>query len=225
MESSSNDLIINDIVSNANGIVLISWKYISSRLPKYYHIQIYNENHHHLIYQRSIDGQQSSISIDLSRHLTKLPSTYIFCINIRQKKSCRNIVLQLNSNLIKSASLALSINKQDNEQFIYLLGGILLGAILVCSILIIICYCRLCHDSKENISTINSNEKSPKTFYYHPLNIISYPQQQSNNTSECSLHSSIDTTSHLINDPYHIYQQIPSVHNCQIHSTRTHVLV
>ncbi|CAF4548795.1 unnamed protein product, partial [Rotaria sp. Silwood2] len=122
----------------------------------------------------------------------------------------------------------LSSNKQENEQFIYLLGGILLGAILVCSILIIICYYRLHYYSKENlsqISSINSDEKkSLKTFYYHPLNIISYPQQPSSNTSECSLHSSIDTN-HLTNDPYHIYQQIPSVHNCQLHLKRTHILI
>lgn len=222
------DLIINDIIFNSNGILIISWNYISSQLPKYYHIQIYNENYQRLIIQRLIDGRQKSIEINISSHLTKLPSTYLICISVRQKKSCRNIVLQSKSlNLIKSEpSFVLSENKQDNEQFIYLLGGILLGAILVCSILIIICYCRLRQYSQQNItSTINSNEKSPKTFYYHPLNIISYPQQQSNNTSECSLHSSIDTTSHLTNDPYHIYQQIPSVHNCQIHSLRTHALV
>jgi hypothetical protein len=219
--SSSKELTINDIVFKPNNILIISWECVLSRLPKYYHLQIYDENHH-LIFQRLVDGEQRSIEIDISDYLTDLPSIYIVCINIRQKKSCRKISLQ--SNLIKSASLILSSNKQENEQFIYLLGGILLGAILICSILIIICYYRLHHYSKEKIPSINSDEKPPKTFYYHPLNVISYPQQQSSNTSECSLHSSTDT-SHLTNDAYHIYQQIPSVQNCQIHSTRTHVLI
>jgi hypothetical protein len=221
IELSLNELVINDIIFKPNGILIISWEYMLSRLPKYYHIQIYDENHQ-LIIQRLVDGQQRSSEIDVSDYLTKYSLIYDVCINIRHKKSCRKISLQ--SNVIKSASLILSSNKQDNEQFIYLLGGIFLGAILICSILIIICYCHLRHDSKEKISSINTDENTPKTFYYHPLNIISYPQQQSSNTSECSLHSSTDT-SHLTNDPYHIYQQIPSVQNCQIHSTRTHVLI
>jgi len=193
-----------------------------SRLPKYYRIQIYDENHENLLFQRLIDGRERSIEIEILNYVTKFPSINIVCINIRQKQYCRKIILE--SNIIKSASLVLLSNKQDNEQFIYLIGGILLGAILVCSILIIICYCRLCYDSKEKLSSINSDEKSTKTFFYHPLNIIGYPQQQSSHTSECSLHSS-SNTSHLTNDPYHIYQQIPSVQNCQIHSTRTHVLI
>ncbi|CAF4443977.1 unnamed protein product, partial [Rotaria sp. Silwood2] len=228
IESSLNELIIKDIIFNSNGILFISWEYMLLQLPKYYHIQIYDKNHHHMIYQHLIDGRQQSIEIDMSDYIEKSSSIYIVCINIEHKKYCRNISLKLNTNLIKSASLILSSNKQENEQFIYLLGGILLGAILVCSILIIICYYRLHYYSKENlsqISSINSDEKkSLKTFYYHPLNIISYPQQPSSNTSECSLHSSIDTN-HLTNDPYHIYQQIPSVHNCQLHLKRTHILI
>jgi hypothetical protein len=192
-------------------------------LPKYYQIEIYDEHHRDLIYQRLVDGEKRSIDIDISNSLTQFPSINIVCINIQEKISCRKVSLQ--SNNIKSASLVLSSNKQyDNEQFLYLIGGILLGAILVCSILIIICYCRLHHNSENQLSTLNPHEKSVKTFFYHPLNIISYPQQQSNHTSECSLHSSTDT-SHLPNDPYHIYQQISSVQNCQIHPTRTHVLV
>jgi hypothetical protein len=194
-----------------------------SPLPKYYHIEIYDENHQNLIYQRLVDGKKRSIEIDISNSLTQFPSINNICINIQEKKSCRKVSLQ--SNNIKSASLILSSNKHDdNEQFLYLIGGILLGAILVCSILIIVCYCRLRSNSENQLSTINPHEKFVKTFFYHPLNIISYPQQQSNHTSECSLHSSTDT-SHLTNDPYHIYQQIPSVQNCQIHPARTHVLV
>jgi hypothetical protein len=218
IESSLNELIINDLVFNSNGTLIISWEYLLSRVPKYYHIQIYDENHRDLIFQRFIDGRERSVEIDIS----KFPSINIICFNIRQKKYCRKVSLP--SNFIKSASLVLPSNKQENEQFIYLIGGILLGAILVCSILIIICYCRLRSYSNENLSSITSDEKSVKTFFYHPLNIISYPQQPSNHTSECSLHSSTDT-SHLTNDPYHLYQQIPSIQNCQIHSTRTHVLV
>ncbi|CAF1402598.1 unnamed protein product [Adineta steineri] len=226
IETLSNSLIIKDIVFNSNDILIISWEYMSLRLPKYYQIQIYNENHKYLIFHRLIDGRQKSIEIDISSHLTNYPMTYIICINLRQKKTCRNIILQTNRNSIKSASIILSPDKQNNEQFVYLLGGILLGAVLVCFILIVICYCRLRQHSKDKKKlSINSNEKIPKTFYYHPLNVISYPQQQSNTTSECSLHSSTDTTSHLTNDSYHVYQKIPSVHNCQIHSTRTHVLV
>jgi hypothetical protein len=221
---SSDELIINDIVFNPNGILIISWEYLLLRLPKYYHVEIYDENQHHLILQRIIDGRQRSVEIDITDHLTKSPSIYIICINIRHRKYCRNVLLQSNSNTIKSASLILSSNKQENEQFIYLLGGILLGAVLVCSILIIICCWRIRQYSKDKLSTINSNEKSKQTFYYHPLNILSYPQQQSSNTSECSLHSSTDT-SHLTHDPYHIYQQISSIQNCQIHSTRTPILI
>ncbi|CAF0975735.1 unnamed protein product [Rotaria sp. Silwood1] len=229
IESSLNELIIKDIIFNSNGILIISWEYMLSQLPKYYHIQIYDKNHHHMIYQRLIDGRQQSIEINMSDYIEQSSSIYIICINIEHKKYCRNIFLKKsNNNLIKSASLILSSNQQDNEQFIYLVGGILVGAILVCSILIIICYYRLHYYSKENrskISSINCDEnKSLTTFYYHPLNIISYPQQQSSNTSECSLHSSIDTN-HLTNDPYHIYQQIPSVHNCQLHAKRTHILI
>ncbi len=217
-----NELIINDIVFNPNGILIISWENMLERLPKYYHMKIYDENHQYLIFQRLIDGRERSIEIEISNYIKKFPSINIVCINIRQKKYCRKIFLQ--SNIIKSASLILSSNKQENEQFIYLIGGILLGAILICSILIIICYCRLHYYSKKQISSIHSDDKSTKTFFYHPLNIISYPHQQSSHTSECSLHSSTDT-SHLTNDPYHIYQQIPSVQNCQIHSTRTHVFI
>jgi len=222
IKSSLNELIINDVVLNPNGILSISWECMLSRLPKYYHIQIYDENDQNLILQRLVDGRERSIEIDISNYVTKFPSINIVCINIREKKYCRKIYLQ--TNIIKSASLILSSNKQENEQFIYLIGGILFGAILVCSILIIICYCRLRYSSKDKLSSINSDEKLPKTCFYHPLNIISYPQQQSSHTSECSLHSSTDT-SHLTNDPYHIYQQISSVQNRQLYSTRTHVLI
>ena len=214
-DSSLSELIINDPTFNSNGLLILSWEYMLSSLPKYYRIEIYDENHRNLIYQHLVNGDKRSIEIDSS----KFPSINIICINIQERKSCRKVSLP--SNNIKSASLILSSNKHDdNEQFLYLIGGILLGAILVCTILIIICYCRLRTNSKKQFS----NEKSVKTFFYHPLNIISYPQQQSNHTSECSLHSSTDT-SHLTNDLYHIYQQIPSILNCQIYPTRTHVLV
>ncbi|CAF1660713.1 unnamed protein product [Rotaria magnacalcarata] len=226
IESTLNELIIKDIIFNSNGILIISWEYLLSQLPNYYHLEIYDKNHY-IIYQSLIDGQQRSVEIDISDYFEKAPSIYIVCINIEHRKYCRNIFLTLNSNLIKSTSIVLSSNKYNYEQWIYLLGGILLGAILVCSILIIICYYRLRYYSKENLSqipSIKSDEKSVKTFYYHPLNIISYPQPRSSNTSECSLHSSIDTN-HLANDPYHVYQQIPSVHNCQLHPKRTHILI
>src|SRR5947208_2822032 len=104
-ESSLNELIINDAALNSNGILIISWEYMLSRLPKYYHIQIYDENHEHLIYQSLIDGQERSIEINISNYLKKFPSINIICINIRQKKYCRKIYLQ--TNLIKSSSLIL----------------------------------------------------------------------------------------------------------------------
>ncbi|CAF5140803.1 unnamed protein product, partial [Rotaria magnacalcarata] len=178
IESTLNELIIKDIIFNSNGILIISWEYLLSQLPNYYHLEIYDKNHY-IIYQSLIDGQQRSVEIDISDYFEKAPSIYIVCINIEHRKYCRNIFLTLNSNLIKSTSIVLSSNKYNYEQWIYLLGGILLGAILVCSILIIICYYRLRYYSKENLSqipSIKSDEKSVKTFYYHPLNIISYPQ-------------------------------------------------
>ena len=224
-KSSLNELIINDIVFNSNGILIISWEYMLSRLPKYYHIQIYDKNHHHLIFQRLINGQERSTKIDISHYIQKFPSILIVCINIQYRKYCRNIYLQSNTNSIKTASLILSSNKYKNERLIYLLGGILLGTILVCSMFFIMCYYRFYYYySKETRTSMNSNEKSLQTFYYHPLNIISYPQQPSSNTSECSLHSSIDAN-HLTNDPYHIYQQIPSIKACHRHSNGTHILV
>lgn len=228
IESSSNELIINDIVLNSNGILIISWDYMLSQLPKYYHIQIYDKNNHRRIYERLIDGRLRSIEIDITGYIQTFPTTLTACINIEYKRYCRNIFLQSTANLIKSASFAVSTNKYDHEQqYIYLLGGILLGAILVCSVLIIICCCRLRYYSKANLSqtsSINSDEKSLKTFCYHPLNIISYPPQASSNTSECSLHSSVDV-SHSTNDPYHLYHQIPSVYNCQLYPKTTHIVI
>ena len=223
--TSSNDVTIKDVVLNPNGLLALAWESKSSRSAKYYQLQIYDQANHQLIFQRFIDGRQRAMEIDLSPYLSNSPVTTVVCLNIRQKRSCRTVAFQPDTNVIKSASLALSSNKQNNDQFVYLIGGILLGAILVCSILIIVCYCRLCNDADERNSSPTCAEKSSRPFYYHPLNVISYPPQPSNNTSECSLHSSIDTASQLVNDPYHVYQQIPSAHNCQIHSTRTHVVV
>lgn len=206
-------LVINDIVSNSHGQLILSWQYQTSSLPNYYQIEIYDEHEQELLDQRLIDGHQQSIIIEKT-----LPSNCIVCIHCEEKKFCRNISLPSNS--IQSASFLLSsankhshADEDDNEQYLYLIGGILLGATLVCTILILICcYCRLRSNMKEQVKP---------SLIYQPLNMISYPSQQ---TSECSLHSSTDT-SHLSNDPYHIYQQIPSIHNCQIYSTRTHVRV
>ena len=209
-------MVINDIIINSNGRLTLSWKYQSSPLPKHYQIEIYDEHEQELLYQRLIPGHEQSMNMNIPSSFRVFPSIYIVCIHIEEKKFCRNISLPSNS--IQSASLILSsTNKHshdDNEQYLYLIGGILLGAILVCTILILCCFRRLRSDVEEKVQPI-------QTLLYHPLNMISYPSQQ---TSECSLHSSTDT-SHLSNDPYHIYQQIPSIHNCQIHSTRTHVRV
>ncbi len=236
--SSIDELIINDISYNPNGMLTITWDYMISILPKYIHLQIYDENNRYVIFQSLIDGEQRSIEIDIKNYIKEDLLIYMICLSIRNNKYCRNIQLQQmkSSNLILS-SKKLNNNTQQSLQFIYLLGGIFLGAIFVCIILIIICYWRIRHISKTKLK--NSIEKLPTTntlyhpplhssIFYRPLNIISYPQQQqqqqSCDTSECSIHSSTDT-SQLANDSYHIYQQIPSVYNCQIHPTRTHILI
>ncbi|CAF4805426.1 unnamed protein product, partial [Rotaria sp. Silwood1] len=230
------ELIINDISYNPNGMLTITWEYILSTLPKYIHLQIYDDINRHILLQRLIDGNQRSIEIDIKNYLNKSSTIYMICLNIRQNKYCRNIQLQQ----IKSSSLILSSDKYENNQslqYIYLLSGIFLGAIFVSIMLIIVCYWRIRHISKDKLS--NSIEKLPTNTLYHPpprssifyrpLNIISYPQQQkqqqqhSCDTSECSIHSSTDT-SQLANDSYHIYQQIPPVYNYQMHPTRTHIL-
>ncbi|CAF3754613.1 unnamed protein product [Rotaria socialis] len=236
------ELIINDISYNPNGMLTITWEYLLSVSPKYFHLQIYDEINRHILLQRLIDGKQRSIEIDIKDYLKEYSSMYMICLNIPHNKYCRNIQLQQ----VKSSSLVISTDKHENyqsSQYFYLLSGILLGAIFVCVMLIIVCCWRIRHLSRKKLS--NSIEKSPTNTLYHPpphssifyrpLNIISYPpkqqqlqqqqqQQQSCDTSECSMHSSTDT-SQLANDCYHIYQQIPPVYNCQIHPIRTHVLV
>ncbi|CAF4541557.1 unnamed protein product, partial [Rotaria sp. Silwood2] len=230
------ELIINDISYNPNGMLTITWDYMLSTLPRYFHLQIYDDINRDVILQRFIEGDQRSIEINIKDYLNESSTIYMICLNIRQNKYCRNIQFQQ----IKSSSLILSSNKHDNYQslqYIYLLSGIFLGAIFVSILLIIVCCWRIRHISKDKLS--NSIEKIPTNTLYHPpprssifyrpLNIISYPQQQqqqqhSCDTSECSIHSSTDT-SQLANDSYHVYQQIPSVYNCQIHPTRTHILV
>ena len=213
-------------------MLTITWEYLVLTLPRYIHLQIYDEKNRHVILQRLIDGEQRSIEIDIKDYLKEYSSIIMICLNIRQNKYCRNIQLEQTKS---SSSLILSSNPQDNHQslqFFYLLGGICLGVVFVCIILIIVCCWRIRHISRENLS--HSIEKLPSNTLYHPpphssifyrpLNIISYPQQQSCDTSECSIHSSTDT-SQLASDSYHIYQQIPSVYNCQIHPTRTHILI
>jgi hypothetical protein len=229
---SFDELIINDVSYNPNGMLTITWETILSILPRYFHLQIYDENNRNVLLQRLIDGEQRSIEIDIKNYLKEYSSIYIICLNIRTKKYCRNVQLQP----IKPSAIILSSNKIENTyqslQFIYLLGGIFLGIVFVCLILLIVCCYRVRKISKEKFQ--NSIEKLPTNTIYHPpghssifyrpLNIISYPQQQSCDTSECSIHSSTDT-SQVANDSYHVYQQIPSVYNCQIHPTRTHILI
>lgn len=216
-------------------MLTITWDYLLSTLPRYVHLQIYDENNRVVILQRLIDGEQRSIEIDIKDYLKESSPVYMICLNIRHNKYCRNAQLQQQT---KSSPLVLTSNKPDNHQslqFLILLGGIFLGAIFVCVILIIVCCWRIRQISREKFS--DSVEKLPTNTLYHPpphssifyrpLNIISYPQQQqqpSCDTSECSIHSSTDT-SQLASDSYHIYQQIPSVYNCQLNPTRTHILI
>ncbi|CAF0963871.1 unnamed protein product [Adineta ricciae] len=241
--SSFDELIINDISYNPNGMLTLTWDYMSLTLPRYIHLQIYDENTRRVILQRLIDGEQRSIELDIKDYLNERSSIYMICLNIRHNKYCRNVQLEQ----IKSptSSLIVSSNVSDNQQqptqLIFLLSGAFLGAIFVCLVLIIFCCWRIRRlSSRKEIS--NSIEKLPPNTFYHPpahssifyrpLNIISYPQaqkqqqqqQQSCDTSECSIHSSTDT-SQIASDSYHIYQQIPSVYNCQIHPSRTHILI
>ena len=232
---------INDISYNPNGMLTVAWDCMLSILPKYYHLQIYDEHHRMVLLQRLIDGEQRSIEIDIKDYVRESSSSiYIVCLNIRQNKYCRNIHLQPT----KSSAVILSSTKDDplpSLQIFYLLSGIFLGITFVSLVLIVVCCWRVRRLTPDKLC--NSLEKLPNNALYHapphssifyrPLNIISYPQHQhqqqqqhqpSCDTSECSLHSSTDT-SQLANDSYHIYQQIPSVYNCHMHPTRTHILL
>jgi hypothetical protein len=225
ISSAFEELVINDVSYNPNGMLTITWDYMLTRLPKYYHLQIYDQDSSHVLLQRLIDGEQRSIEIDIKDNVQDPSSSYIICLNVRQRKYCRNLHLQP----VKSTSMILSSTKDEHPaslQFVYLLSGVCLGALLVSVILIIVCCWRVRYFSRVE------RTKSPvhSSIFYRPLNIISYPQQQqqqqtaSCDTSECSIHSSTDT-SQLASDSYHIYQQIPSVYNCHMHPTRTHILV
>jgi len=238
----SDELIINEISYNPNGMLTITWDYFIRLLPKYIHLQIYNDNNREVIFQRLIDGEQRSIEINIQDYLKDSSNIYTICLNIRQNKYCRNIQLQQ----IKTSPIVVSSSQIDvtppstsSLQLVYLLTGIFLGAVFVSIILIIVCCWRIRRLSSHTDKFTHSIEKLPTNTLYHPqahsssifyrpLNIISYPQQQkqptSCDTSECSIHSSTDT-SQLANDTYHIYQQIPSVYNCQMHPTRTHILI
>lgn len=233
------ELIINDISYNPNGMLTITWEYLLSSSPKYFHLQLYDETNRYVVLQRLIDGKQRSIEVDIKNYIRDSSLIYTVCLNIPHNKYCRHIELQQ----MKSSPLAITTNKYENfssSQYLHLFIGIFLGALFVCIMLIIIFCWRIRNLSKETLS--NSIEKIPNntlypppphsSIFYRPLNIISYPKQQqqqhqqshSCDTSECSTHSSTDT-SQLANDCYHIYQQIPSVYNCQFHPSRTHVLV
>ncbi|UJR28221.1 hypothetical protein I4U23_009471 [Adineta vaga] len=236
--SSFDELVINDISYNPNGMLTITWEYMLLTLPRYIHLQIYDENTRRVILQRLIDGEQRSIELDIKDYLKEFSSIYMICLNIRHNKYCRNI--QLEQMKTSTSSLIVSSNNPENQQsvqFFFLLGGIFLGAIFVCLVLIVFCCWRI-HRLSPSPPISNSIEKLPTNTFYHPpghssifyrpLNIISYPQpqqqQQSCDTSECSIHSSTDT-SQVASDSYHVYQQIPSVYNCQIHPSRTHILI
>ena len=248
VSSLSDELLIDDVTYNPNGMLTITWDHLQGRLQtKYYHLQIYDERYSNVLLQRLIDGEQRSIEIDVKDYIKDFTSTYIVCLSSRQKKSCQTIPLQTS----KSTSMILSSTKDDESsnsfQFVYLLSGICLGALLVTFVLVVVCCWRLRYLSRvkqlkslEKLPTNNNSPTSPfypstahSSIFYRPLNIISYPQQQqqqplqqtaSCDTSECSIHSSTDT-SQLASDSYHIYQQIPSVYNCHLHPTRTHILV
>lgn len=216
-------------------MLTITWDYTLLTLPRYIHLQIYDENTRRVILQRLIDGEQRSIELDIKDYLGEDTSVYMICLNVRHNKYCRNIQLE---QIKSSSSLVLSSNSADSPQsvqFIYLLGGVFLGAVFVCIVLIVVCCWRIRRLARPVVC--NSIEKLPaptlyhppphSSIFYRPLNIISYPQpshQQSCDTSECSIHSSTDT-SQVASDSYHVYQQIPSVYNCQMHPSRTHVLI
>lgn len=229
-------------------MLTITWEQAQGTLPKYYHLQIYDERYANVLLQRLIDGQQRAIEIDVKDYIQDPTATYIVCLNSRQKKTCQAIPFQP----MQQTSMILSSTKDDPSaslQFVYLLSGVCLGALFVSLVLIVVCCWRLRYLSRakrlqsiEKLQTTSTTTTSPfyptsghSSIFYRPLNIISYPQQHqqpsqsqkqgtSCDTSECSIHSSTDT-SQLASDSYHVYQQIPSVHNCHLHSTRTHILV
>ena len=215
--SSPEELTLKEIRLHGDGILTINWESTFSRLPKQSQLQIYDETHRYLLLQRSLVNRQRSMEVNTTEHLLKLPSNYLICVRIRHNKYCRNVLLQADT---QSASSLTS----PNEQYLYILGGGLLGALLICSLLILVCFWRLGWPSKGqpiHLSSIDFDDKNSKpTFHYHPLNFLSYPSATSNHTSECSLHSSMDT-SQSTTEPYHLYQQISSIHHCRIHSTRT----
>ena len=214
--SSREDFTLKEIILHTDGILTITWDSMVSRLPKHSQLQIYDETHRHLLVQRSLVNRQRSIEVNTTEHRLKLPSNYLICLQIRQNKYCRNALLQVPTQSMSSLT-------SSNEQYLYLLGGSLLGALLICFLLILVCFWRLGLSSKGqpiHLSSIDFDEKvSNPTFHYHPLNFLSYPSATSNHTSECSLHSSMDT-SQSTTEPYHLYQQISSLHHCRIHSTR-----
>lgn len=244
--SSVDELVINDLSYNQNGMLALTWDSLSSIMPKYYHLQIYDEQRTNVLLQRLIDGDQRAIELDIKETLKESASTYVVCLNVRQKKFCRNLHLQTSKPA--ATSMVLSSTSQETHapslQMVYLLSGICLGALFVSLVLTIVCCWRIRYLSRiqhskslEKVTTAspfypNSSTGAHSSIFYRPLNIISYPQHHSHqhqqaascDTSECSLHSSTDT-SQLASDTYHIYQQIPSVYNCHLHPTRTHILV
>ncbi|CAF0847688.1 unnamed protein product [Didymodactylos carnosus] len=294
----SNQLIINVEYDNINNI-FITWNLITDESIKYYHLQIYDEDEN-LIKQMQKLLKNYQYKFDISS-LSILK--YKICINIiyidREDKYCRNYILK-NLTTIKTHEKNLQLIKNEYSssiQYIFLFAGALLGAVLVCLIVFIICFIRIRHKQSKitrqtclyhessNRSSSSSNSSSNKSdqqqkisipdkslialydeyqppIFYHPLHLQSQQEQKKTNhqhyhdhcsihcnnvkhhqnrnnssdISECSLH--LTDTSHLnsvgtstpLSSSYHIYQQIPSVHNlngfinsssCHLHGTLT----
>jgi len=183
-----NELILDHIEYKSNGQLIVSWKDFRLIQSEFYHIKIYDEKREFLLFDRLIANRKHSIEIN-----EIFPSIINICIDTSDKSICRKVILP--SNIIQSASMISSFSSSnEQQQFIYLILGLLVGAIIICTILILICYYHLQSFRKQQATT--------KTCLYHSLT-HSQPQHESNHTSECSLHSSTDIT-----EPYHIYQSI-----------------
>ena len=75
-------------------MLTLTWDYMSLTLPRYIHLQIYDENTRRVILQRLIDGEQRSIELDIKDYLNEHSSIYMICLNIRHNKYCRNVQLE-----------------------------------------------------------------------------------------------------------------------------------
>lgn len=167
----------------------VSWRFDRKITRANRRFFLYDQNQETLLTERTIFFEQTSLIINLFDYRRRFSTTYVVCLQIQQEELfCQTI----------------RINSNKDEIYLYVLVGILFVAVLVSCLLIYLCYA-----SKND--SIN-DKRSSNAFYYSPLKITTYPVMNSQETSDCSLHSSTM-------DPYHFYQKITSLQRCQIHRT------